>query len=178
MWLCLCDCGNKSIVWGPNLRGGRTSSCGCLRAEQLTKRNKITKKRHGMSKSPEYKIWAGILMRCRPIKGESNYGRRGIKVCKRWKKFVNFFKDMGTRPSSKHSIERKNNNGPYNPENCKWGTSKEQCNNKRNNIIVEFKGKQMTLAMAARASGINYQTLHWRFKHHRYLYPPGPRLSK
>lgn len=125
-WLCRCDCGNEIVVHRDSLIAGNTKSCGCLLKETLIK--------HGMYKSPEFKTWIRIKSRCydRNLPCYVNYGGRGIIVCNRWlESFNNFYEDMGNRPSSKHSIERKDNNGNYDPDNCKWATKTEQQRNQR-----------------------------------------------
>jgi len=126
-WLCLCDCGNSKKVLGTNLKRGTSFSCGCLRSE-LLRRSKQT---HGMTLTSEFNIWNGMRKRClnKNNKDYKNYGGRGIKVCDRWlNSFENFYVDMGGRPSAKHSIDRINNDGDYEPSNCRWATAKEQQN--------------------------------------------------
>lgn len=129
LWKCMCDCGKETIVQASHLKSGRIKSCGCLRNETSKKVN-IT---HGKSKTPEYKTWCGMIKRCqnRNCTGYSDYGGRGIAVCERWLKFENFLEDMGMRPSKYHSIERKNVNGNYEPDNCKWASPTEQSRNTR-----------------------------------------------
>lgn len=124
-WLCRCTCGKETVVSKPNLTSGHTKSCGCLNKDIITK--------HGKYKTAEYKTWCAIHSRCKnhKLKGYKNYGGRGISVCERWGSFENFLSDMGKRPSSKHSIERVDVNGNYEPSNCKWATTKEQSINTR-----------------------------------------------
>lgn len=88
-----------------------------------------------------------------------NYGARGIRVCKRWLKFENFYEDMGDPPTSKHSLDRIDNNKGYNKKNCRWATPREQCNNKRNNKFIEHNGRKLTLSQWGRELGINWFTI-------------------
>ncbi len=129
VWNCLCDCGKTANVRSTHLKGGRVKSCGCLRNDTSRAIN-IT---HGKSKTPEYEIWCGMIKRCRNKKstGYPHYGGRGIVVCGRWDTFENFLADMGTRPDPTYSIERLDNNGNYEPYNCKWATPAEQSRNTR-----------------------------------------------
>lgn len=156
-WLCACQCGEDSVVFGYQLKSGRTKSCGCLRKEKTS----ILQKTHGMSQTLEYKTWKEINRRCKSVKNKEymNYGGRGIKVCDRWGDFVNFIDDMGLRPSHRHSIDRINNNGDYSPENCRWATSYEQASNRRNNRIITYDGETMILRDAAKKYGIHFTTI-------------------
>lgn len=153
-WVCRCDCGNEREVLGGNLRSGNSKSCGCMAREKNSK--------HGMHGSEEYGIWAGMLRRCYTIKNPKydSYGGRGIIVCDRWRgSFSNFYSDMGPRPSPEHSIDRIDNDGNYDPSNCKWSTQKEQMNNRRNTVRMTVDGDTLTVAEWASLSGIRYETL-------------------
>ena len=111
---------------------------------------------HGMKKSPEYMVWNSMLSRCKCVGSSSykNYGAKGIRVCKEWDKFENFFHDMGKRPSNNHSIERVDPYGNYEPNNCKWILTSEQQNNKRNNHFITFNNETLTLSQWARKKGL------------------------
>ena len=124
-WLCVCDCGKESVVWGGNLRRGLTKSCGCAQALP----------RHGMARTAIYKAWHGMLQRCdNPSHGAyKHYGGRGISVCHRWRDFSNFIEDMGVRPDGLE-LDRIDNDGNYCKENCRWVTHKVNCQNTRRSI--------------------------------------------
>jgi len=163
MWICQCDCGNQIKVRGYSLRSRHTESCGCYHLEKAAEAGKQNRK-HGKSGTAEYMIWSAVKARCYNSSNTAyeHYGGRGIKVCERWHKFENFYADMGKRPSPRHSIERVDNNGDYEPDNCHWATQREQVNNRRNNRIVEYDGKSHTVAEWARIKGMNRYTLYNR----------------
>lgn len=135
-WLCRCDCGVWSAPLGSNLTRGNTSSCGCLHREATGNKSRA----HGRHRTTEYNIHASMIARCYRATSVSfpNYGGRGIKVCDRWRfgedgksGFECFFEDVGKRPSKDYSIDRRNNDGDYEPGNVGWATRSEQMNNSR-----------------------------------------------
>lgn len=165
-WLCRCECGGEKIARAPHLRAGRTASCGCIRKEVAAKLG-ASKATHGMFGSAEYGVWGGLIDRCTNRSGKNwrNYGGRGITVCERWLKFENFLADMGRRPSARHSIDRIDNDGHYEPGNCRWTTTRVQGRNRRTNVLYAYAGRTMPLCDWADESGINRLTFYWRFKH-------------
>lgn len=130
IWYCMCDCGNERRIPVSSLTSGRTKSCGCRRKD--VKAQEVTT--HGFSKgNPTYRSWAHMLARCHNPNNKyyHNYGGRGIKVCDRWRySFENFLADMGERPNGK-TIDRKDNDGGYEPGNCRWADWQSQMSNRR-----------------------------------------------
>ena len=148
-WNCRCECGGEGRVHGHYLRRGASRSCGCLQKELLVKRAKT----HGGKRRSEYKIWDGMKQRCLNPNHTyySEYGGRGITICERWRKsFVEFLNDVGPRPSRKHTLDRKDNDGNYEPGNVRWATRIEQENNKRSNRLLTFQGVTLSLSEMAR----------------------------
>ena len=158
-WLCICDCGNKSKVETYKLTIGHTKTCGC---SKLISHNKT----HGLSKTPEYRVWDGIIQRTTnpSCSSFSRYGGRGIGVCDRWLKFENFIQDMGERPNSDLTIERVENNKGYSPDNCIWDNRINQARNRRSNRVIVIDGRSMVLAEWLEITGLNRSTFHRRQK--------------
>jgi hypothetical protein len=144
-FLMKCKCGKEHISSLEALRSGDAKSCGCLKIEKFVNYLKTRNyKKHGMSHSREYQSWHAMMDRCRnPNRINYNkYGGVGIGVCERWYDFRNFYKDMGSRPEGT-SIDRIDNNGNYEPNNCRWATTKQQNNNLSNNVIIFYQGETM-----------------------------------
>jgi len=163
LWLCVCDCGNVREVMGGNLRRGTSKSCGCLQKELIAKRT-LT---HGLSNTAEYYSYQSMKSRCynEKTKEYPNWGGRGIVVCPRWLEgFENFFKDMGERPTSEHSLDRIDVNGNYCKENCRWGTDEQQHRNMRTNNWVEYEGEKLVVMDWAKRFGIPQATLDQRLR--------------
>lgn len=152
LWRCVCDCGHEVFARGQALCRGRTSSCGCLRTELL--RARAT---HGMTGTRVHTVWQNIVQRCTDSNHPryKDYGGRGITVCERWQSdFAAFLADMGEPPPGM-TLDREDNNGHYEPGNCRWATPTEQANNRRTNRV--FEGK--TIKQWSRELGIKYPTL-------------------
>ena len=156
-----CRCGNDKEIRTDHVNAGRTISCGCADTGHST---------HGQSPrgiAPEYRIWEAMKRRCLNHKDKCypSYGGRGITVCERWMhSYEAFIADMGKRPTKDHQIDRKDNNGPYAPDNCKWSTRKEQCRNRRNSRFIEYDGKRATLAEWVEFTGLDQTTISRRLK--------------
>lgn len=170
MWHCTCECGGTKEVRSDHLIHGRVVSCGCWQAESARQRaesgvkNGSVLKTHGLSKHRVYPVYYTMLSRCDDV-SDSTYGGRGISVCVRWRGksgFENFISDMGLPPSDDHTIERRDNDGNYTPDNCHWATHKEQCRNRRNSRRVVYLGSEMLLLDVAKLCGVPYKELHRR----------------
>lgn len=162
-WNCQCECGNTTVSRSDALKNGRTKSCGCHRAELGGKRLVELNTTHGMCGTPEYRTWQSMLNRCTNANEPSfkDYGGRGISICEAWNSFEQFYADMGDKPEG-HSIERIDVNADYTPQNCVWATSKEQANNTRSNVNIEYNGVTKTLAQWADEFSVPYWKLHQR----------------
>ena len=162
---CRCNCGNETVTRGTNLKNGQTQSCGCLAKRAAS----VSNKTHGLSRSPEYIAWMAMKERClnSKNKGFPGYGGRGITVCDRWKNsFENFIADMGPRPSPHHSIDRINNNGNYEPDNCRWADVFTQVNNRSVTIKELVDGVEMTSREFCTKYGISRSSIGYHRKKH------------
>lgn len=162
-WNCRCECGKIVNVFGGNLRRGLSKSCGCLR-DEVAGKSSIT---HGKTQTVEYGIWEGLRNRCQNPKHRvyRHYGGRGIAVCARWNDFTNFIADMGPRPSKGHSIDRfPNNDGNYEPGNCRWATASQQSDNRRNSRPIEHNGETLTIAGWEKRLNFGQHTIWKRLK--------------
>lgn len=157
IWECVCECGAVSHVTSSKLRKGRITTCGCGRGEA-----------HGQAGSGIYRTWALMKRRCYNKRSREypDYGGRGITVCERWRNsFSAFLADMGEKPSPSHSLDRyPNNDGNYEPTNCRWATILEQANNRRDNVTIEYDGKTMNAAEWSKATGIPQEMITKRLR--------------
>lgn len=158
-WICICDCGKKGVVSGYALKNEKSTGCGCVQYKNTAKRQ--TKHGHGSRKlgiSLTFRSWVSMKTRCYNKKSQKYpiYGGRGITICDRWlESYQNFLDDMGERPSVSHSIDRyPNNDGNYEPGNCRWATKGEQVRNRSNSHWIEYAGMRMVLTDWARFFGL------------------------
>lgn len=153
VWECSCECGGSRKVATPYLTSGAVTNCGCLRGEAFVTHGDTRKHQW----SSEYGIWSGMVSRCHNPKHRrfSDYGGRGIKVCERWRSsYENFLADMGRKPSPKHTIDRRDNDGNYEPGNCRWATRVEQGRNRSNNHMLTWRGETLCIAEWAERTGL------------------------
>ena len=166
-WVCICDCGKLKESRGTGLTTGDIKSCGCLIKD--FNREKVV---HGKTKTAEYRAWISAKSRCynKNCAFYYCYGARGITMIDKWvNSFETFFKDMGTKPTRKHSLERIDNNKGYCKGNCKWATQKEQSRNKRGLHIIEYKGEKMVQADWVKRCGTTYSWFFYRIKRYGIL---------
>ena len=160
VWLCQCDCGTHKPIKSYYLRRSKKArrDCGCAGIG------------HGMSHNPTYISWHGLKTRCYNQRDEhyARYGARGIRVCERWRRsFKNFLADMGERPDGM-TVERIDNDGHYEPDNCRWATPEEQSNNRQVTRLLTFNGKTQSISMWAREVHMSYNTLFHRVVHRNW----------
>ena len=167
-WHCQCDCGVKVVIPTFHLRGGNTLSCGCFREELRS----TYKRTHGASRTRPYGIWSDMIKRCTNPNHKfwSRYGGRGIRICDAWLRYENFIADMG-EPPPKYSIERKNNDGNYEPGNCIWVDQKTQRRNRSDSKFIVLRGKRMPVIEACERLGIPYRKVNSRACSSKISYP-------
>lgn len=171
-WTCLCDCGTTCTIRSTSLRGGITTSCGCLHRElasallrdrgdiqRAKAKSKLTTHGCTAGRKPTraYRTWLGMVKRCHNPADHSfpRYGGRGIFVCERWRSsFEAFLADMG-EPAAALTIDRIDNDGPYSAENCRWATPIQQARNKRTSRMVAFRGESLSVAEWAERTGLS-----------------------
>lgn len=164
MWQCRCECGTVKDVQSAQLKGSRTTSCGCQRSENMVARNL----KHGMGgkdRPPEFTVWLNMRTRCfsPSDKKYADYGGRGITVEEPWASdFAAFYRDMGPRPARGYEIDRINNDGNYKPGNCRWVPHIDNVNNRRNSAYVEWRGEKLTIAEWSKRVGISDRTIWMR----------------
>jgi len=176
LWLCKCDCDKDVVKKGASLVNGTTRSCGCLHRELLAERNRYGRGRSNrrergpslkgnVSRTKMYMVWVQMKQRClNPNNRQwSRYGGRGIKVCARWENDFNaFLSDMGEAPPGLSLDRFPDNNGNYEPSNCRWATKSQQARNTRRNRFLTYNGETFTLTEWAEKLGINPKHLHKR----------------
>lgn len=166
-WKCICECGKRCEIQGGSLRTGHTISCGCWHREVI----ETQKLKHGHTRkhqpTPEYEVWCGIIKRCcnQNAREFKWYGGRGIQICERWRSsFAAFLEDVGLRPSPRHSIDRIDTNGHYEPNNVRWATQKEQMRNQRRNRMLTINGETHCVSEWAEIAGIKRELIKDRLK--------------
>jgi hypothetical protein len=161
-YVCRCECGEEREVFALNLKNGQSTNCGC----EGRRRQAAAVTRHGGTGSPEHRTWIAIHQRCTNTSDPAwhRYGGRGISVDPRWNDFATFFANMGLRPGPGYSIERRDNDGNYTPENCHWATRLEQARNRSTSRRISYNGETKTVAEWAESTGINVETLRGRLR--------------
>lgn len=161
-WLCECKCGTRRVVYGKRLIEGRSKSCGCLKKEKISQRNMI----HGRYGLRIHTTYLNMKSRCYNEKNEcyKHYGGRGITMCKEWLENEGAFIDWACKNGYKNelTIDRKDNNGNYEPSNCRWITFKEQGFNKRNNHLLTIGNRTMTLTEWAKECNVSFYGIYHR----------------
>lgn len=157
--ICLCICGKKKEYRLSHVKAGKIRSCGCLRKDFPNSTI------HGKEGTRIYNIWMSMKQRCNNPNNPdyNNYGGRGITINPTWYNFESFYADMRDPPSPQHSLNRIDNNGNYEPNNCKWSTQTEQQNNRRDTIYLTYNGKTLSLSDWARKLNVHAATLRQRY---------------
>lgn len=166
MWLCRCDCGQEIRARSDLLIRGRRKSC-ALNGHKNMEYLKAWPRSPRHTFPSEFGTWQHMLRRCYEINNPKYriYGARGISVCERWRtSFDMFLRDMGRKPTPKHTIDRIDNDGNYEPGNCRWATAKEQGRNLRRSVYVEHNGERQLLMDVADRAGLNRAVIYGRLK--------------
>lgn len=171
VWLCKCECGIIKNIKSRSLTIG-TKSCGCFQRETVSKNNKIVFTKHKLKGHPINSLWSNIKTRCYNPKGScyENYGGRNISICEEWKSdflsFYNWCLNNGWKKGLQ--IDRIDNNGNYEPNNCRFVTNKENCNNKNNNVCYYVNGERKTATQISEQIDIGYNTIRRRIKKNKF----------
>lgn len=166
-WCFKCDCGKEITAELSNVRGNHTTSCGCALAEIMPTVNF----KHGDARVGKitflFSVWRQMLGRCHNpnLNSYKYYGGRGIKVCERWSEYVNFKSDMEPGYKVGLQLDRINNDGNYEPGNCRWATRREQSRNRRSNVWLTFRGRTQILKDWADEIGVSYTAIQYRIEH-------------
>lgn len=159
VWLCACDCGQQVAVPSDRLVSGRKRACGINGHKFRPPRLPTLRNMH----IREHRSWCGMHDRCND-KSNKDYGGRGVTVCARWASFETFLKDMGPKPSSWHTLERKNVNGHYTPKNCVWIKRSQQPRNRRDTVYVRYNRKKLRLVDLVEQLGLQRSVVYGRLK--------------
>lgn len=165
-WSCICDCGTTRVVPTTALRSGNTKSCGCLASDMTAARNRAARNDSMPYRAhpTEHVIWRTMIARCHNPRSKDyrNYGGRGIRVCPEWRQsFATFFADMGERPAGMQ-IDRRDNDGPYAPDNCRWATVAVNAQNRRTTCWLTLDGVTLHLRGWAQRTGLSHQVIRHR----------------
>lgn len=161
--VCRCDCGRLTKKTTSDIKRGKAKSCGCSTRRLISS----ARTKHGKRGSRAYMTWIDMLRRCGNPSRDNyhNYGGRGIRVCERWMLFENFLSDMGEAPAGMTIDRYPNNDGNYEPGNCRWATAREQCSNMRRSRYLVVGGERLTISQAAEKYGVGKTAIKWRLDH-------------
>jgi hypothetical protein len=167
-YLCLCDCGKYSTAFATNIRSGNTKSCGCLGRQRGQENLALGQApTHGMTNTKEWRAWMGMKVRTgydHP-KSRKYYLEQGIKVCPEWEHdFLAFYNHIGPAPKGRHSVDRVDSNGHYEPGNVRWATDRQQNRNKSDNVKIVWRGQERLLIEVVQELGLPYQTISHRIQ--------------
>lgn len=166
LWLCICECGKEKHIAGTHLTNKKIRSCGCLLQETTIKRNKVEKRKHGKRNTRIYHTWRSMKDRCLNKNNDAypRYGGRGIKICEEWLEFIPFYEwAMANGYRDDLTLDRKDNDGDYEPSNCRWVTMKLQANNRRSNKKITYNNETKTIAEWADYLDLPYSRIEHRY---------------